>query len=541
MKKPLFNPIYQFENALGLINHFQTAYASRTKNMRIKLIPCLLAMHANYFILGLTMIFCISIQGQNNLDIDGDAKITGKLDLADNQFNLIIGAYAGINTTSSFNTFLGTSTGFSNTTGLLNTFVGYNAGLFTTSGEQNTFIGYAGLGNQTGEKNTFVGVGAGNTANSNHNSFFGFEAGTNSTNGTDNVFVGSRAGGQNQSGSYNTYIGRQAGDNGISGSYVTAIGFRSGRLNTAGANTFVGAYSGEANTSGANNTFLGTSSGFKTNTGGGNTFVGNTAGFENTNGASNVYIGSAAGRSSTNGVFNTFVGTEAGRNATSGQNNVFMGWHAGFGSGSGSDNVHIGLAAGALTKGSQNVFIGSTAGVGITSNANNVAIGFEADFTGNYTNATVIGAGASCNAHNKVRIGNTNVQVIEGQVSFSAASDFRLKKDIVNCEQGLVFINALRPVQYHWKKGHGDKLYTGFIAQEVEQVAAKHQFDFSAIKSPQNESDYYSLSYAEFVVPLVKAVQELSEQNSALLQRIKILEQYNEKVVTQASLSHIHD
>ena len=51
-------------------------------------------------------------------------------------------------------------------------------------------------------------------------------------------------------------------------------------------------------------------------------------------------------------------------------------------------------------------------------------------------------------------------------------------------------------------------LQTGFIAQEVEQAAQSLGYEFSGVDAPKNENDYYGLRYAEFVVPLVKAVQE---------------------------------
>ena len=54
----------------------------------------------------------------------------------------------------------------------------------------------------------------------------------------------------------------------------------------------------------------------------------------------------------------------------------------------------------------------------------------------------------------------------------------------------------------------GNLLQTGFIAQEVEQAAKELGFDFSGVDKPKNDGDYYGLRYAEFVVPLVKAMQE---------------------------------
>jgi hypothetical protein len=51
-------------------------------------------------------------------------------------------------------------------------------------------------------------------------------------------------------------------------------------------------------------------------------------------------------------------------------------------------------------------------------------------------------------------------------------------------------------------------LYSGFIAQEVEKAASQAGYDFSGVDRPKNEKDFYGLRYAEFVVPLVKAIQE---------------------------------
>ena len=51
-------------------------------------------------------------------------------------------------------------------------------------------------------------------------------------------------------------------------------------------------------------------------------------------------------------------------------------------------------------------------------------------------------------------------------------------------------------------------IHTGFIAQEVEIAAQESGFEFDGVHHPANEKDPYTLAYAEFVVPLVKAVQE---------------------------------
>jgi trimeric autotransporter adhesin len=108
---------------------------------------------------------------------------------------------------------------------------------------------------------------------------------------------------------------------------------------------------------------------------------------------------------------------------------------------------------------------------------------------------------------------------------------------------GLSFINRLRPVVYNFetrkftefltqnmpdstKKKYLDRNFeqstnirqSGFIAQEVEEAALAVGYDFNGLHKPESKTDNYSLAYSQFVVPLVKAVQELSAQNQVLKQ-----------------------
>lgn len=76
--------------------------------------------------------------------------------------------------------------------------------------------------------------------------------------------------------------------------------------------------------------------------------------------------------------------------------------------------------------------------------------------------------------------------------------------------------------------------FTGFIAQEVEQAAKNVGYDFSGVKIPENtETEAYGLCYAEFVVPLVKAVQELNNkvesQEDIIAKQNALLEKYASK------------
>ena len=149
--------------------------------------------------------------------------------------------------------------------------------------------------------------------------------------------------------------------------------------------------------------------------------------------------------------------------------------------------------------------------------------------TGGLTNATAIGANATVNASNKVRIGDASVTVIEGAVAFSPPSDGRFKENVKEDVLGLDFIMKLNPVSYNFNRlkyaKHMNQAISpanleallvesqnrsvGFIAQDVEKIVKQTGFTaFDAVHAPTNETDNYSMGYSEFVVPLVKAVQE---------------------------------
>ena len=67
-------------------------------------------------------------------------------------------------------------------------------------------------------------------------------------------------------------------------------------------------------------------------------------------------------------------------------------------------------------------------------------------------------------------------------------------------------------------------LQTGFVAQEVEKAAEESGYDFSGVDKPKNDKDLYGLRYAEFVVPLVKAIQEQQQIIEDLKKRVEALE-----------------
>ena len=71
------------------------------------------------------------------------------------------------------------------------------------------------------------------------------------------------------------------------------------------------------------------------------------------------------------------------------------------------------------------------------------------------------------------------------------------------------------------------KLYTGFVAQEVEKAAKESDYQFDGVVTPKNIKEAYGLSYSQFVVPLVKAIQEqqkmIGDQNKKNDQHCMVL------------------
>lgn len=323
------------------------------------------------------------------------------------------------------------------------------------------------------------------------------------------------------------------------------------------------ALTGNSGTSSSN--YIGTSDGqaltFKVN--------GTTAGYLGLSGSS---FATSLGVSASAGFKSTAIG--AGATAASNNEATAIGYTAtaaGFrsiaiGTGastSSSKNETIAIGAGASATSYRGIAIGAGAAAS-SSNNDNMAIGVSASASGYQAtaigygasataqNSTAIGNGASATAANSISIGNTAVTSIKGQVSFSTYSDGRFKRNIQENVAGLDFIMKLRPVTYTWDihkfnthtRGNDyqnyhaayretdeqairakEKItYTGFIAQEVEQAAIESHFNFSGVVKPVNDKDAYSVNYSEFVVPLVKATQELNRivtKQQIIIQELK--------------------
>jgi trimeric autotransporter adhesin len=292
-------------------------------------------------------------------------------------------------------------------------------------------------------------------------------------------------------------------------------------------------------------------------TGSNNVGIGKRALQLNTTGSENVAVGVNALAVNTTNSGITAIGYKA-LAANVEVNNTAVGHLALVVSTQGKNNTAVGeRSMQANLTGTQNAALGALTMGTNTTGSNNTALGFLSNVSlNNFNNATALGSSSVVNASNKVRIGNSTVTVIEGQVAYTWPSDARFKFNVTEEVKGLDFINKLRPVVYNFDTRKFQQFLvqnmpeadraaylqadfgpstavrqSGFLAQEVEQVAKEVGYDFNGIHVPVDANDNYSLAYAEFVVPLVKAVQEQQQlivaqdqANAAQQQQIEVLQ-----------------
>lgn len=376
----------------------------------------------------------------------------------------------------------------------------------------------------------------------------------------------------------NSFFGRSAGLSFTTGYGNTGVGVEALRLlTTANYNTAFGWRSLWSNTSGVQNVATGAAAMISNTTGNQNTAEGYYALGDNTTGTNNSGFGFQALGFARTGNTNTAVGCFAAGNNSYGNSNVAIGaytmywcrdksnivaigdsalyWNAypfpspvlGY---EGTGNAAIGSKALFNNiRGYSNTAVGYRALYSTTSGNSNTAVGYNAyPVSGTVSNYTGIGynVGSSMSVSNSVEIGNMSVTWIGGQVGWSTYSDERIKENIKEDVQGLSFITKLRPVTYNlnihtqkdmvqgakqkeeeeWRGKYDieSKKISGFLAQEVEQAAKASNYNFHGVTKPEKSDGLYSLSYGDFVVPLVKAVQEQQAIIEKLQKKIEELE-----------------
>lgn len=459
-----------------------------------------------------TVVFTSS--AQIRLRVEGDAIITGKLQLsqAQNDSSVVIGTDVGPgSTTNGTNVFIGARAGRINT-GFQNVFLGHAAGEFNNNAF-NTYVGYeAGRFDDLGYSNTFVGTATGRVNNTGrHNTFLGWAAGRSNTDGNLNVFVGSNSGQSNQTGENNTFLGYSAG------------GF-----NTSGSNNvFVGIFAGNNNETGYENTFLGFLAGSANEGGNNNTYIGRNAGANITDGNRSTFLGANATQLGASGLDRAIaIGHEAKVNCS---NCAVIG-------GTGVEAVKLGIGT-ATPRGALHILTTGAPPTGLNSSENGLLMGVQS--TTGYKWIQSYGGALVLNSEgNNVGI-NTALPTFPLEVNGGAAkpgggdwtnsaSDGRLKSKVRPYEDGLDKLLQIRPVWYQYNGKAGlptGKDYVGIIAQEMRTIAPYTVGTFDHQGASYLNYDGSAIRYM-----IINAIKELHAEVEQKEDHITALEHENQEL-----------
>jgi hypothetical protein len=183
--------------------------------------------------------------------------------------------------------------------------------------------------------------------------------------------------------------------------------------------------------------------------------------------------------------------------------------------------------------------VGYSSGDAITDGTYNICIGYGADTGASNSNTIVLGVSITPTTDNQFTFGKASNVVqneFDTDANWTRTSDVRKKRNIEDGELGLEFINDLRTVTHQWKPSNEfptewdeyseknnmnlDAVMHGMIAQEVKEALDKAGCDtFTGWNERPDGSQ--TVSREMFVIPLIKAVQELSDELSELKKKLE--------------------
>jgi len=356
-------------------------------------------------------------------------------------------------------------------------------------------------------------------------------------------------------GDFNTFIGQGAGNLTMTGSQNAASGESALSSNTTGnANTASGHGALRRNTTGSRNTASGRNALFSNSTGDRNTASGNAALIENTTGFANTASGDFALFSNTTGFDNTASGADALFSNLDGRFNTASGSGALLSNSTGDKNTAVGVDAlqmnttadhntaigfNALvrtTTGFLNTAIGTGALSTNTIGTGNTAVGRDANVSvGDLFNATAIGARATVDASDKIRLGDEFVTVIEAQVGLTVVSD-RHQKENFQPVEGEGVLKKIRGLSLtSWNLiGHDPKQFRHYGPTAQDFFAAFGQDGIGTVGSPTTitSTDMDGILMVS-VQALEKRTVELGQEKERLTETVEAL-----KAELQAQRQH---
>jgi hypothetical protein len=275
----------------------------------------------------------------------------------------------------------------------------------------------------------------------------------------------------------------------------------------------------------------------------------------------NTRLGVLAGNSiGSGGINNTTFGYDSLSSTISDDNNSAFGFNAlklaigdrntAFGSGAldkcttSTNNIAMGFnACNSVTTGAgYNSGIGVGALSNITTGSFNIGIGDSTNASAsNAVSQYMIGTGAVGTENNQITIGDGSNRIRnewDTDAVWTQSSDIRRKMNINPSVLGLDFINALNTVTYtlkpacdlpeEWgidKDAHINttKVIHGLVAQDVLTAIQDDGVDPDTFSGWSEDNQGQRISKEAMVIPLIKAVQELTAKNDNMMQLIQEL------------------
>jgi len=482
------------------------------------------------------------------------------------QGNTTLGIDAGKTlTTGSSNTLIGHDAGKSITTAVNNTIVGYNSGI-TINGTGNTVLGMeAGTGlatvgavnigwlaGSTGNYSITLGAQVARFAASQHSVFIGEQAGYAATSGDGAIGIGNDALRSNTS-TGNVAIGRDASYSNSSGAGNTSVGFEAAYATTSGGNNTAIGYQTMSQSVGSKNTFLGYHAGIGYNSGtstasdniaigyqamaqrrggsGGNTVIGNDA-YKNTDGGTgNIVIGKDAVPTAGNGSNNVVIGTGADLAATTDNNSIIIG-NAGVGLGTNTTVLGNSSTTTTVIKGNVGLLDATTPGSALdilsaTNGTDSVQLRLRTTAVSANTLQKVVGFyQASTSERGYIAINQYSVQ-------YNTSSDYRLKENIVEINDGISRLKSLKPCRFNFispvdengnKLDPNPKTLDGFIAHEAQAVIPECVGGDKDAVDKDGKPVYQGIDQSKIVPLLTAALKEAVTKIEQLETRIQTLE-----------------
>jgi Chaperone of endosialidase len=173
-----------------------------------------------------------------------------------------------------------------------------------------------------------------------------------------------------------------------------------------------------------------------------------------------------------------------------------------------------------ITAGANNAYLYTTGNnFTIGNSTNNKSLIFYTTVSGTGTQRmSITNAGLIPAQNNTYPLGNTTkrntaVWAVNGAIQ---TSDLRTKKNIHQLSYGLKEVLQLNPVSYNWKDETDKANKIGLIAQEVKKIIPE-------VVIGDAEKEKLGVNYAEMVVVLINAVQELKIKTDGLKKKAKEL------------------